>query len=214
MKKLLLIVTGALLLSACSSSNQISITHSRYGNGVGISFGNNGMSDAEIAKAERFRQAAHERVEHQKFVRGLTAIQRTPQVLISDLDLTMAPVEVNQALIALTAPQTNVAEAPIASASVVSKNIQNQMNADVPEGAKEQSKIKTATAVKKAKKNGWSAAEVSTILLVILSFFIPPLAVFLYEGEWTNRVLLNIILTLLCGIPGVIHALIVILGNK
>jgi uncharacterized membrane protein YqaE (UPF0057 family) len=53
-----------------------------------------------------------------------------------------------------------------------------------------------------------------TVLYVILSFFIPPLAVYLYEGSWTPRCTLNLILTLLCGLPGVIHALIVILGGK
>jgi uncharacterized membrane protein YqaE (UPF0057 family) len=49
------------------------------------------------------------------------------------------------------------------------------------------------------------------VLLVILAFFIPPLAVYLYEGSWTKRCTTNLILTLLCGLPGLIHALIVIL---
>jgi uncharacterized membrane protein YqaE (UPF0057 family) len=54
-----------------------------------------------------------------------------------------------------------------------------------------------------------------TILYVILSFLIPPLAVYLYEGStWTKRCTTNLILTLLCGFPGVIHALVVILGQK
>ena len=49
------------------------------------------------------------------------------------------------------------------------------------------------------------------VLLVILAFFLPPLAVYLYEGSWTKRCTTNLILTLLCGLPGLIHALIVIL---
>lgn len=53
-----------------------------------------------------------------------------------------------------------------------------------------------------------------TVLLVILAFFIPPLAVYLYEDSWTKRCTINLILTLLCGLPGLIHALVVILGNK
>lgn len=49
------------------------------------------------------------------------------------------------------------------------------------------------------------------ILMLVLCFFIPPLAVFLKEGQkWTERCTLNLILTFLCGIPGVIHALIVV----
>jgi uncharacterized membrane protein YqaE (UPF0057 family) len=49
------------------------------------------------------------------------------------------------------------------------------------------------------------------VLLIVIAFFIPPLAVYLYEGSWTKRCTTNLILTLLCGLPGLIHALIVIL---
>lgn len=52
----------------------------------------------------------------------------------------------------------------------------------------------------------------NTILLVILAILLPPLAVYLYEGSWTKRCTINLILTLLCGLPGVIHALIVVLS--
>ncbi|MFM8949608.1 MAG: YqaE/Pmp3 family membrane protein [Bacteroidota bacterium] len=54
-----------------------------------------------------------------------------------------------------------------------------------------------------------------TVLYVILALLIPPLAMFLYEGEnWTDRCTLNLILTLLCWLPGVIHAVFVILDNR
>jgi uncharacterized membrane protein YqaE (UPF0057 family) len=56
-----------------------------------------------------------------------------------------------------------------------------------------------------------NANEPDKVLLVILAFFLPPLAVYLYEGSWTKRCTTNLILTLLCGLPGLIHALIVIL---
>lgn len=49
-----------------------------------------------------------------------------------------------------------------------------------------------------------------TILLIILIFFIPPLAVFFVKKDCNSTVILNIILTLLLWIPGVIHALYVI----
>ena len=52
------------------------------------------------------------------------------------------------------------------------------------------------------------------VLCIVLAFFIPPLAVYLFEGSWTNRCTVNLILTLLCGLPGVIHALVVILSGK
>jgi uncharacterized membrane protein YqaE (UPF0057 family) len=59
-----------------------------------------------------------------------------------------------------------------------------------------------------------TAGDEDTILYVVLAFLIPPLAVYLYEGSWTKRCTVNLILTLLCGLPGIIHALVVILGRK
>lgn len=50
--------------------------------------------------------------------------------------------------------------------------------------------------------------RVEQILLIVLCFLLPPLAVYLANGPWV----LNLILTLLFWIPGVIHALIVVLA--
>ena len=54
----------------------------------------------------------------------------------------------------------------------------------------------------------------NTLLLVILAIFIPPLAVYLFEGAITKNFWINLLLTLLFFLPGMIHALILILGNK
>ncbi|MDY0102728.1 MAG: YqaE/Pmp3 family membrane protein [Lentimicrobium sp.] len=51
------------------------------------------------------------------------------------------------------------------------------------------------------------AASDKTILLVILSFILPPLAVYLVYEEIGTPFLVNLILTILFWIPGVIHAL-------
>ena len=50
------------------------------------------------------------------------------------------------------------------------------------------------------------------LLLILLAFFIPPLAVGIKAGlGWP--LVINIILTLLFWLPGFIHALIVVLGD-
>nr|WP_262914587.1 YqaE/Pmp3 family membrane protein [Pontibacter vulgaris] len=49
----------------------------------------------------------------------------------------------------------------------------------------------------------------TNIVEIILAIFIPPLAVFLHDGIGTSF-WINIILTLLFFIPGVIHALLVV----
>ena len=51
------------------------------------------------------------------------------------------------------------------------------------------------------------ASDTNTILLVILSFLLPPLAVYLVYEEIGTPFLVNLILTILFWIPGVIHAL-------
>lgn len=52
-----------------------------------------------------------------------------------------------------------------------------------------------------------AAASESTILLVILSFILPPLAVYLVYEDFGTPFIVSVILTLLFWIPGVIHAL-------
>jgi len=65
---------------------------------------------------------------------------------------------------------------------------------------------------KKLKKGG---AEPSTnkVLLVILAILLPPLAVYLHQGEINNKFWISLLLTLLFFLPGVIYALLVIFGE-
>ncbi|MFM7055020.1 MAG: YqaE/Pmp3 family membrane protein [Bacteroidota bacterium] len=69
---------------------------------------------------------------------------------------------------------------------------------------------------KKLTKRLFSKSSDGQILLIILALLLPPLAMYMYEGNnWTSRCALNLFLTLFCFFfPGVIHALIVILVNK
>jgi uncharacterized membrane protein YqaE (UPF0057 family) len=51
------------------------------------------------------------------------------------------------------------------------------------------------------------ASDTDTLLLVILCFILPPLAVYLKYDEIGTPFIVNLILTLIFWIPGVIHAL-------
>ena len=51
------------------------------------------------------------------------------------------------------------------------------------------------------------------ILKIILSIFLPPVAAYL-QVKLTTHFWINIVLTLLGGIPGVVHALWLVLTNK
>jgi uncharacterized membrane protein YqaE (UPF0057 family) len=64
------------------------------------------------------------------------------------------------------------------------------------------------------KSNAASPEPWVYILLILLVPFGTTISMYLYEGSWTKRVTVNLILTLLCGLPGLIHALVVIFGKK
>ena len=72
---------------------------------------------------------------------------------------------------------------------------------------------KELKAYKAAKKTGQEPST-NTLLLVVLAILLPPLAVYLHEGEINNRFWISLLLTILFWIPGVIYALIIILGDN
>ncbi len=86
--------------------------------------------------------------------------------------------------------------------------------------------IKKAIKEYKAQKKEGSEVSTNTLLLVIIAILIPPLAVYIHEGEINNRFWISVLLTILgyilfgfAGIfflgslPGIIYALYVILSG-
>jgi uncharacterized membrane protein YqaE (UPF0057 family) len=73
--------------------------------------------------------------------------------------------------------------------------------------------VKKAVKEFKAQKRAHMEPAASTILQIIFAILIPPLGVFLHEGEINSRFWIDLILTLLFFIPGMIYALIVVLGD-
>lgn len=82
--------------------------------------------------------------------------------------------------------------------------------------------------VKKLFSRNKNSDDFDPILLIILAILIPPLAVYLYDGDTTNRFWLNLILTLigyglgyalipnliwLAGVAAIVHALLIVTGS-
>jgi uncharacterized membrane protein YqaE (UPF0057 family) len=65
----------------------------------------------------------------------------------------------------------------------------------------------------KAQKKAGTSTDTNTLLLVILAILLPPLAVYLHENEINTKFWIDLLLTLLFFLPGIIYALIVILGG-
>ena len=123
------------------------------------------------------------------------------------------------AFVMLCAPITYVsaAVAPVVSIEPTPAEVKSAMAGFKSlSNAERKAKVKDAKkAVKefKAAKKAGKAPSTNTLLLVILALLLPPLAVYLHQGEINGKFWLNLVLTLLFFIPGVIHALIVVLGK-
>lgn len=65
---------------------------------------------------------------------------------------------------------------------------------------------------KKDKKAGKADSGTNTLLEVILTILIPPVGVLVHEGGINNKFWIDLILTLLLYVPGLIYGLIVVLG--
>ncbi|TDH29349.1 YqaE/Pmp3 family membrane protein [Segetibacter sp. 3557_3] len=73
--------------------------------------------------------------------------------------------------------------------------------------------VKAELAAQKAAKQSGAEPSTNTLLLVILALLLPPLAVYLHQGEINTKFWISLLLTLVFFLPGVIYALVVVLGE-
>lgn len=62
------------------------------------------------------------------------------------------------------------------------------------------------------RKRAGGEANISQLLLTLIALILPPLAVFLHQGEINSKFWISLLLTLLIWVPGVVYALLVIFG--
>jgi uncharacterized membrane protein YqaE (UPF0057 family) len=65
--------------------------------------------------------------------------------------------------------------------------------------------------IKKHKQN--PTADERVLLLLILSILLPPLAVYLHQGEINSKFWISLILTFIFWIPGVVYAMLLVLDQ-
>ena len=133
------------------------------------------------------------------------------KVLLSLLTLLIIGTSVTNSSAALIIPASYNAENPdpatVKAAMEAFKSLpRRERNEKIKEVKKE---LKAFNAAKRAGKG----ASTNTILLVILAILLPPLAVYLHQGEINKKFWICLLLTLLFFVPGVIYALVVILGG-
>lgn len=102
------------------------------------------------------------------------------------------------------------------SASVVDKTVLNNALSEFKSLSRKERRTRITEAkkaMKDFKKNKNGDADTNTLLLCILAILLPPLVIYLKEGEINSKFWIGLLLTLLIWLPGVIYALLVVLGN-
>jgi uncharacterized membrane protein YqaE (UPF0057 family) len=119
-----------------------------------------------------------------------------------------ASVSTSAASVIIPAPKSVSADPDSATVKAAIEEFKNLSKKDrkarIKEAKKEIRKYKRSTDKSDPNEN--------TVLMAILCILLPPLAVYLHEGEINTRFWISLILTLLFWLPGIIYALIVVFG--
>jgi uncharacterized membrane protein YqaE (UPF0057 family) len=210
MKKLNLIfaLLAIVLLNACSSST--SITQRRYNKGFNFEFtriskGPEYDKQQKIAVSKDVTRKV-EAINHEPLQEEVSEVYTSKDVDLENTSASIIP--------AIRIPSAKVSTIFLANPSEITNvNTSSLSEKEVKNVVQKNKKI-----LKSAIKSKSNNMIDDTLLYVLLILFIPfgtVISMYLYEGNsWTQRVTWNLILTLLCGMPGIIHALVVILGGK
>lgn len=123
-------------------------------------------------------------------------------VIVALLFLSVPVMAASLPVVPATEPDPAAVKNAVSSFQALSKREKKERIKDVKHYLKD---------VKAAKRAG-DAVDDNTVLLVILAILLPPLAVYLHEGEINTKFWIDLVLTLIFWVPGVIYALVVVLG--
>lgn len=206
MKLQVIAILALLVLGACNSSQDVAsggfITKRKYNKGFHINLNKKYKSTkgTDVEKIDE-QVALNEAIEINEVETTYTLPSTTSyeNAILSDAGVRNdAPV---------VEENINTSAIPVSKYNVA-VNVDNKINKVVLKSAKHQFKAK-----KVLKSNGGDNDLLISLLFIIfgLSF----LGVWWHEGKkWTKRCTVNLILWLLCGLPGFIHGLIVVLGDR
>lgn len=107
-------------------------------------------------------------------------------------------------------PYIPIVNNPEARVSDALKEFKNLNKSERKERIKE---VKAQLREYKSQRQSAAKTNTNQVLLIILAILLPPLAVYLHEGVINNKFWIDLILTLLFFLPGVIYALVVVLGK-
>ena len=209
MKKLLLaVLVVGFAISSCSIERRL------HQKGFNVEWNKN-LSSLKKDKKEKQDYVSSEAVEEIAVVSPKTT--KSPSVNSSSA-ISVDGVSINESIEAPVFVENNITNEVNSQESSVVNNTKIEKVKKAISAPKASGSEKVASAnktmastkiVKKALKN-----DVPTGLLYVLCFFIPWLAVGLATDWDVKTVVINILWTCLCGIPGIIHAIIIVGRNS
>lgn len=122
-------------------------------------------------------------------------------LLMAAMMISMIPFQSSASLV----PRGGVPDSATVKAALAEfKSLSKQERKERVKEVKKQWKL-----YKKEKKEG-SSKKVEQIVLIILAILLPPLAVYLHQGEVNGKFWLSLLLWFLFILPGIIYALLVV----
>jgi uncharacterized membrane protein YqaE (UPF0057 family) len=186
---------AAFIFSSCSTTDGLTIEKRRYRDGYYVAKNKRNDNKAEEKQVVLSRETI---TPQQAAALEQKAVQ--PEALKGEVQ----PVAEQTTPAVQSAPAT---AATVKAVTETKKEVASVTKKEVREAAK--------TAVKQAKKDPKkSADDVPDVVIILLCIFLSPLAVYLIKGDIDNDFWINLVLWILCGIPGIIHAFIVYSRNK
>jgi uncharacterized membrane protein YqaE (UPF0057 family) len=193
-----LLVATSTLLSSCSSNSGLAIEKRKYRGGYHVTW-NGGQSTPKTEKTE-------------------IAVTSTPEVITPAATLTAAPVQISAEITPVLAERTTAYPAPVITetqetsvsiSSYSAPKLATGISAEMTKSELKQFRKEIKKSMKQETRSFAGDSGLPEWALAILCIILPPLAVGLELGVGTDF-WINILLTLLFWIPGVIHAFVVI----
>jgi uncharacterized membrane protein YqaE (UPF0057 family) len=201
MKKILLITASILfLVASCTVEKRV------YRNGFNVQWhAMNGHSkkdkNTEINSIEEVETVAKVVISPKENSKTASVYELPTQEVVAVAQNDEASIQANS--VSTTPQVVNVKGMADQTISV------NQKNKEVKQISKQEMK-----ALRKVVNSQKQSDDVPVGLLYVLCFFFPFIAVGIVTDWDISTVLINLLWTLLCGIPGVIHALIIVSRNS
>jgi uncharacterized membrane protein YqaE (UPF0057 family) len=196
-KSLLLIAMFALLITSCTVEKR------HYTDGYHVEWHNKAGKNKKVDYKEESTATATQQTNQQQEAVAVVTEQSAPAQQVENVPVVSSE-KLNVEKESISREEKQALRQSIREHKAMARSISRETRND--------SEVLGATNFSNSQIS--EASEPDKVLLIILAILIPPLALYLYEGEWTNRVLLNLILSILCWIPGLIHALVIIIGDK